>query len=216
MCDLVIYQTSGNTYNKCFNPLKVNFALQGNVPNVPTCIMTLYSGTYKASFKRGYKNLPPKNKQTNKRKKKRKFLHSFLIKGVCPYLVSPPPPPPPPLCTGLSYIAHFLFSFLFFSLSFIFLSFFSVLHFCIFPILPFFFLSFLFDRLISISFQNLFVTIIEKQGCSYSGRRRAGPPGTHGAARHSRFPPGTKKKKKKKKLCVSGTMFHNQGSIIAQ
>ena len=156
MCDLVIYQTSGNTYNKCFNPLKVNFALQGNVPNVPTCIYMYHYIVFRhilSFFLKGVQKPSPQktNKQT---REKRKCLHSFLIKMVCPYLVYPPPPPPPPphLCTGLSYCTFSFFCFLpFFSLSFIFLSFFSVLHFCIFPILPFFFLSFFFDRLISIS-----------------------------------------------------------------
>ena len=43
--------------------------------------------------------------------------------------------------------------------------------------------------------------IVHHQGCSYGGRRRAGPPTTHD------FRPTLK---------VPGTIFHNRGSIIAQ
>ena len=56
------------------------------------------------------------------------------------------------------------------------------------------------------------------QGCSYGGRRRAGPPITHD------FRPAQPKKKDFRLaqffvflFClVPGTMFHNRGSIIAQ
>ena len=44
------------------------------------------------------------------------------------------------------------------------------------------------------------------QGCSYGGRRRAGPPSTHD------FRPAQPKKKR----FPPGTMLHNRGSIIAQ
>ena len=63
--------------------------------------------------------------------------------------------------------------------------------------------------------QSLVITC--GQGCSYGGRRRAGPSSTHD------FLPGTTKKKKKRFppgtqffFLVPGTMFHNRGSIIAQ
>ena len=63
----------------------------------------------------------------------------------------------------------------------------------------------------------------DDQGCSYGGRRRAGPPSTHdfrpAQPQKKWFPPGTKN------IyifffffffLVPGTMFHNRGSIIAQ
>ena len=70
---------------------------------------------------------------------------------------------------------------------------------------------------------NSFIQLLKSylhpiQGCSYSGRRRAGPPSTHdfrpAQPKKKRFPPGT--------IffffffLVPGTMFHNRGSIIAQ